>query len=158
VRAYAATWIVKRRERDLDWKGDEGRLRHHVLPALGELPIADVRARHLVDLFHKLRTDKERQLALKTVYNVCACCSAMLRDARLAELIEQSPCILDERQLGLGLIRIPSGARMPVLVGAARARQSSGPTELSLPRSRYIRSMVSRRRSSSISVWLPPAT
>ena len=100
VRAYAATWIVKRRERDLDWKGDEGRLKHHVLPELGELPIADVRARHLVDLFHKLRTDKERPLAPKTIYNVYACCSAMFRDARLAELIEQSPCILDERQLG----------------------------------------------------------
>ena len=46
---------------------------------------ADVRARHLVDLFHKLRTDKERPLAPKTIYNVYACCSAMFRDARLAE-------------------------------------------------------------------------
>ena len=100
VRAFAADWIVKRRERDLDWKGDQGRLKHHVLPELGELPIADVRARHLVDLFHKLRTDKDRPLAPKTIYNVYACCSAMFRDARLAELIEQSPCILDERQLG----------------------------------------------------------
>lgn len=100
VRAYAADWIVKRRERGLDWQGDEGRLRHHVLPALGELQIAEVRARHLVDLFHKLRTDKERPLAPKTIYNIYSTVSAMFRDARLAELIEQSPCILDERQLG----------------------------------------------------------
>jgi integrase len=100
VTEFAAGWIVKRKERDLDWKGDEGRLHHHVLPYIGELPIADVRVRHLVELFHTLRTDKERGLAPRTIYNIYATVSAMFRDARLAELIEQTPCILDERQLG----------------------------------------------------------
>jgi hypothetical protein len=79
------------RERGLDWKNDERRLRHYVLPSIGEVPIAEVRPRHLADMFHKLRTDQERDLAVV---------SAMLRDARLADVIKQTPCILDERQLG----------------------------------------------------------
>jgi hypothetical protein len=35
VRESAATWIPKRRERQLDWKTHEGWLRHHVLPEIG---------------------------------------------------------------------------------------------------------------------------
>jgi hypothetical protein len=100
VRAFAVDWLVKRRERDLDWKSDESRLKHHILPELGHLPMADVRARHLVDLFHKLRTDRERDLAQRTIYNIYSVVSALFRDAKLADLIEQSPCVLDERQLG----------------------------------------------------------
>jgi integrase len=100
VRGFASGWIVKRRERELDWRNDESRLRHHVLPEIGDLPLAEVRARHLVDLFHKLRTDRKRNLAQRTIYNIYSVVSAMFRDAKLAGLIEQSPCVLDERQLG----------------------------------------------------------
>jgi integrase len=100
VRGFAGGWIVKRRERELDWRNDESRLRHHVLPEIGDLPLAEVRARHLVDLFHKLRTDRKRNLAQRTIYNIYSVVSAMFRDAKLAGLIEQSPCVLDERQLG----------------------------------------------------------
>jgi integrase len=100
VRVFVAEWLPRRRERGMDWKSDEGRLRLHVLPYIGDLPLAEVRARHLVDLFHKLRTDRERDLAQRTIYNIYAVISAMFRDAKLADLIEQSPCVLDERQLG----------------------------------------------------------
>ena len=33
-------------------------------------------------------------------YNIYTVVAALFRDAKLADLIEQSPCILDERQLG----------------------------------------------------------
>ena len=56
--------------------------------------------RHVVDLFHKLRTDRERNLAQRTIYNTYTVVAALFRDAKLADLIEQTPCILDERQLG----------------------------------------------------------
>lgn len=100
VRAYATDWIVKRKERDLDWQNDESRLRNHILPELGDLLLSEVRTRHLVEMFHKLRTDKARDLAQRTIYNIYAVASAMFRDAKLADLIAQSPCELDERQLG----------------------------------------------------------
>lgn len=100
VRAFVAEWLPRRRERGLDWKSDEGRLNHHVLPYIGDLPLAEVRARHLVDLFHKLRTDRERNLAPRTIHHIYSVVSALFRDAELADLIEQSPCVLDERHLG----------------------------------------------------------
>jgi hypothetical protein len=34
-----------------------------VLPDLGDVSLVEVRARHLVDLFHKLRADQKRNLA-----------------------------------------------------------------------------------------------
>jgi len=87
VRAFAADWIAQRRERGLGWKNDERRLKHHVLPELGDLPLAEVRARHVVDLFHKLRTDRERNLAPRTIYNIYTVVAALFRDAKLADLI-----------------------------------------------------------------------
>src|SRR5262245_54770727 len=69
VRAFVADWLPKRRERGLDWRNDESRLKHHVLPELGDMVLADVRTRHLAELFHKLRTDRERDLAQRTIYN-----------------------------------------------------------------------------------------
>jgi integrase len=47
-----------------------------------------------------VRTDRERNLAQRTIYNIYTVVAALFRDAKLADLIEQSPCILDERQLG----------------------------------------------------------
>lgn len=100
VRAFAEPWIVKRRELDLDWKNDEGRLRLHVLPVIGDMRIADVRTRHIVDLFHGIRTNTARPVAQRTVYNIYSVVAALFRDAKLADRIEQTPCCLDERQLG----------------------------------------------------------
>jgi hypothetical protein len=40
-----------------------------VLPEFADLVLAEVRARHMVDLFHKLWTDRERNLAQRTIYN-----------------------------------------------------------------------------------------
>lgn len=96
VRRYFATWIKEREEADLDWRHDEARMRLHVLPTIGSLTLAEVRPRHLIDLFRVLRG----KLAPRTVRNVYSVVSALFRDARLADLIEQTPCILDEKQLG----------------------------------------------------------
>jgi hypothetical protein len=82
---FVADWIAKRREGGLDWKNDESR--HPVLPELGDLPLAEVRARHAVDLFHKLRTDRARNLAQRTIYNIYTVVAALFRDTKLADLI-----------------------------------------------------------------------
>ncbi len=104
VRAYAETWLKGREELDLDWKNDRGRLKHHILPTIGDMSIADVRSRHIVGLFHKIRTTprvgRTEQASPRLIYNIYSVCSAMFRDAKLADLIEQTPCELDERQLG----------------------------------------------------------
>jgi hypothetical protein len=100
VRKYAADWIEERKALDLDWKNDRARLQHHVLPVIGDMRIADVRTRHMIDLFHRIRTNVERPVAQRTVYSIYSTVTALFRDAKLADKIEQTPCCLDERQFG----------------------------------------------------------
>ena len=102
VRAYADTWIPKRREADLDWTNDQGRLKNHVLPVIGRMLLADVHAPQIASLFHGIRCPKDPadKVAQRTVYNIYSVVSAMFRDAELEGLIEKSPCILTKAQLG----------------------------------------------------------
>jgi integrase len=104
VRSWSKTWLEQRRELDLDWRNDRGRLETHVLPVIGDFPITEIRTRHIVALFHRIRTTKlERTKELpsqRLVYNIYSVISALFRDAKLADLITQTPCELDERQLG----------------------------------------------------------
>jgi hypothetical protein len=88
VRQYLAIWIEKRRDADLDWKNDQGRFKHHVLPVIGDLVLANVRAPHIVGLFHKLRFKSERKLAQRSIYNIYSVVSALFRDAALEGLID----------------------------------------------------------------------
>jgi len=100
VSGFANRWIMKRKNLGLaDWKNDDSRLKHHVLPRIGEMPIADVRPRHLAQLFEQLRTKKKR-LAPKTIYNIYSVLKALFRDAHLEDLIHATPCILNKYQLG----------------------------------------------------------
>ncbi len=107
VRAWVAEWLPKRGEQGLDWKGDDSRLRLHVLPFLGDLMLRDVRTRSILDMMHALRTDRERDLSPRSIWHVYSITKALFRDAQLAELIEHSPCVLDERQLGPVVDRDP---------------------------------------------------
>jgi hypothetical protein len=105
VTQYAiGTWIEKRKELDLDWRNDLGRLKHHVLPALGKLPLSEVSAPQIVALVHKLRTSPTKAtkapLAQRSLYNVYSVISAMFRDAELAGLIDRAPAKLTAYQLG----------------------------------------------------------
>ena len=100
VRGWAAYWIEERKRLDLDWKNDDARLRHHVLPVIGDMRIADIRTRHILELFNRIRTNKERPVAPRTVYSIYSTVTALFRDAKLADKIEQSPCCLDARHLG----------------------------------------------------------
>jgi len=98
VAAYAEAWIAKRREANLDWTNDRGRLVHHVNPVIGKMPIASVRAKQIADLVHAWRF--KTKLAQRTVYNVYSTIAAMFRDAAIDGEIDQTPCILTKAQLG----------------------------------------------------------
>jgi integrase len=104
VRGYAEVWIPKRRELDLDWKNDRGRLDHHILSHIGDLPMAGVHARNIANLVHGWRTKPLKStgevMAPRTVRNAYSVLSALFRDAAIDGTIDQTPCILDERELG----------------------------------------------------------
>ncbi len=99
VAGYATrTWLPARLLAGHDHKNDSQRLRDHVLPTIGTLALAAVRPHHLITLFAALRASGE--LGTRTIRNIYAVVSAMFRDARLADLIEQSPAILTADHLG----------------------------------------------------------
>ena len=53
---FAKKWIKERRLVGVtDWENDERRLKLHVLPHIGRLPLDEVRPRHLVKLFMSVR-------------------------------------------------------------------------------------------------------
>ncbi len=102
VNRWAKSWIADRKTADLDWINDEGRLRHHVLPTLGAMLVASVRPPNIARLVHDLRFPEAAgdRLAQRTIYNIYSVISAMFRDAAINGVIEQTPCILTNQQLG----------------------------------------------------------
>lgn len=98
VRAWVSRWL-EQRERDeiADAPNDRQRLEDHVLPVIGDLSLDEVRPRHLLEVVAALRTAGR---APRTVRNVYGSLRACWRDARIADLTANDPCILTHRQLG----------------------------------------------------------
>ena len=92
-------WIERRRKRKIKtWKDDETRLRLHVMPRLGSLPIEAITPLDVENAFLALR--EEGKLAPKTVWNVYSSLRSLYRDAIVKLGVERSPCILTEEELG----------------------------------------------------------
>lgn len=98
LREFVRSWLTKRQEADHDWKKDRGKLRKHILPALGDVALADITTAMVADLVHDLRFKKKK--ANRTTRNIYSVLAAVLRDAAMAGKIATSPCILTEVQLG----------------------------------------------------------
>lgn len=104
VRTYVERWLEERKASGDDWKKDRGNLRHHILPHIGDRPLAEVTTQHIVNLIRYVRTHPSpatgEPVAQRTVYNIYTVACAVFRDAAIAGLIDRSPCSLTERQLG----------------------------------------------------------
>jgi integrase len=94
VAAYAAQWIERRRARGMRAAiDDEARLRLHALPVLGDMPLADVRPRHIRELVEGMRDAGTH--APRSVRHVYATLATMFRSAVAAEVIAATPCVLE---------------------------------------------------------------
>lgn len=100
VARYVAHWLEQRKESGHDWKQDRGRLTKHVLPVLGAREIAKLRTPEIAELVRRLRFKSEPRLAVRTVRNIYGVLHAAMRDAKIEGLIDQTPCILTDAQLG----------------------------------------------------------
>lgn len=96
VAGFLKRWVVDRKSVTAGWKRDEAMFRQHLLEHLGDLLLIEVRPKHLIAAFRDVR----KHVAPKTVWNIYSVACAVFRDARLADLLESTPCILDEKQLG----------------------------------------------------------
>lgn len=95
VERWGARWLKTRDNRDAE--NDAARLRLHVFPSIGSLPLAEVEPRHLAALAKTWQTKAPR-----TRRNIYSVVKAMFRDAAIEGLIrrEADPCILTHRQIG----------------------------------------------------------
>ncbi len=109
LRSYSVRWLEERKRRVITWANDEAVLRLHVLPLLGSLPLDQIRPRHLVELFEQLREKAvarkyadgtAHKLSARSLYNVYGTVQSLFRDARIEDLLLDSPCILTKYQLG----------------------------------------------------------
>jgi integrase len=99
VAKYASKWIREYKEMGIaEWENHEARLRLHVLPVIGELPIDDVRPRHIAELFKNLR--RKGRHAPKTIHNIYSAVQGLFREAEVEGLVDRSPCVLTAHHLG----------------------------------------------------------
>jgi integrase len=99
VRRFAEGWLKDRERLGIrDVPTDRGRMEHHVYPSLGDVPLADVRPRHLIALIRELRT--KGKIAPRTIHNVYGLLHTLFRDAVIEEILDATPCVLGKTQLG----------------------------------------------------------
>lgn len=86
--AWADTWIQKRRDRPNPPRtidDDEARLREHVRPLLGRLPLVEISVDHVRELLSMLRSKSSsttgKPLSPNTIHNVWGTFAKCLRDA-----------------------------------------------------------------------------
>lgn len=108
VGKYARKWVRDRKARGVgSANDDEARLRY-VLPKIGEMPLEDVRVRHIRDLVRDLvgapRLARKgmkasgKPLAPRSVRHIYGVVRVMFSDAVAEELIPVTPCVLKERR------------------------------------------------------------
>ncbi len=103
VRRYAEKWFRDRRARGLaSTDTEEGRIKLHVLPELGDTLIAKVRPRDVRELVRRLRLKKSERkelLAPRSVRHIYGTLHTMFEDAVADELIEINPCSIKRGEL-----------------------------------------------------------
>lgn len=93
---FADRWIEQRRKRGVSTVDDDKtRLKKHVLPALGAMPVDEVRPRHIRTMMAELSVGA---LAPRTQSNVLATVRALFRDAVADEVISTSPVVLKKHE------------------------------------------------------------
>ncbi len=91
VAGWCDAWLEQRETRGVtSAKRDGYRLRKHVIPVIGPMPLAAVRRRHVLDVLDRAGD----ALAPRTVNTLASAMKAMFRDAVADELLTTSPCVL----------------------------------------------------------------
>lgn len=98
VRQFGPKWLENRREVGIaDVENDEGKLRNHIYPAIGNMLLDDVRPQHIAEIILELRRSGHAPRTVRNVYSAIRC---LFRDAEIAGLTTNRPCILTWHQLG----------------------------------------------------------
>ena len=96
VAMWSVVWLKGREETVRDIENERRRIRLHILPLIGDLLLAEVRPRHLIDAVMVWRKFQSPS----SVYHNYSTCRTMFRNAAIRDLIVSNPCILDKQYLG----------------------------------------------------------
>ncbi|HTR56471.1 MAG TPA: hypothetical protein VMJ10_37615 [Kofleriaceae bacterium] len=106
VRAYGDAWLKKRENRVATVGNEEGHLRNHVYPRIGDMSMRDVKPRHIRDLVLDLsqimvpRRGKNgarmTRIAPRTVLRVYATLHRMFKSAVVDEVVDTNPVVVEK--------------------------------------------------------------
>ena len=103
VKAYGERWLKARPGQGIvSAKDDQGRLRLHAWPLVGDILLKDLRPHHVRDMVRALRLKKSSRgtaMAPRTIRHVNATLRAMLHEAVIDELIPANPCVFKRGEL-----------------------------------------------------------
>jgi len=115
VRRYAARWLQNRNRLDVgNAVKEESHLRLHILPHLGDVVLAELRPRHVLDLVRKLEQTKRLRrkaptfLAPRTVRHIYGTLRSLLGDALVDGLVPLNACTLRPHHLPPDIDRDPA--------------------------------------------------
>jgi integrase len=116
---FAADWLERTKRRvDVRTYGNyAAAFRLHLSPTLGTFPLANVRRRHVLDLFEQMASTGK---ALNTQRNALIPLRAMLNDAIDREEIETNPALRIELHGAVREGRAPSPAELAAILSHAR--------------------------------------
>lgn len=129
LRVFVKGWLADRETLGVaDVHNDRQRLRDHVLPTLGDMPIDSIRPYDLKAWAVALRS-KEEPMAPKTLRNVYGTLRSLIRSAMVDGVVSQDPCILTKAELGKNRDKDPRW-RASAVFSKAEVRQLSISPEL----------------------------
>ncbi len=95
--SLAPKWLERRVKLGLRTVDDDhSMLTKHVLPVLGQLPVGEIRVRHIRDLVEALRMTA---MALRSIRNVYGTLHKLFADLVVDKVIPATPCVLTKDQL-----------------------------------------------------------
>ena len=118
VRAYGEAWLKGRAKRVASIGDEEGHLRNHVFPRIGDMLMRDVKPRHIRDFVLALGETivqrrgkgggKQSTIAPRTVRHIFATVHRMFKSAVIDEVIDTNPVVVEKGILPKNIDKDPA--------------------------------------------------
>jgi integrase len=95
LEAFAETWSGGRTIKTA--KDERRRMRRHLLPHLGKMPIGEIRPKHIIGWIKTLR--REAKIGPQTIRHAYNIARLIFRDALIEELVQSNPCVVPDNVL-----------------------------------------------------------
>lgn len=105
LKKYSEQWCKARKNKFRSTNVEEGRLKKHVYPRIGDMNIEDVKPRHILRMVEELRDGGK--LAPRTIRRIYGTLHTLFQRALVDELVSMNPCVLGRHELGPNVDKDP---------------------------------------------------